>query len=148
MSVADAHVADLVPHSGEIVLLDQVLEVTEASLRASTTVRADGLFNVNDHDVPAFIGVEYMAQSIAAWAGWHGQRAGGAIKPGLLLGVREFSSNQANFVVGDTVQISVDRVLEMENGLAVFDGLIEGDNINITARLSVLTVDSLAEINT
>lgn len=146
MAEAELNVAELVPHSGEIVLLDEVHDVSESALKASTRVRGDGLFNVTPEAVPAFIGVEYMAQAIAAWAGWRGRQAGEPVKPGLLLGAREFTANVANLPVGTELEIQVDRVIEMENGLAVFDGVVKGEAVEITARLSVLTVDSLESL--
>ncbi len=136
-----------VPHSGEMVLLDTIDSVAETSLVARTVVRADGLFNVSANQVPSFISVEYMAQAVAAWAGFHGLARGESVQPGLLLGVRDFRASTPNMQVGDQLTVSVEQVMQTPNGLAVFDARTESANLNISARLSVLTVKSLDEMH-
>ena len=147
MAEAALNVNDLVPHSGEIVLIDVIDHVEENALQARTTVRDDGLFNSTADAVPAFMAVEYMAQAIAAWAGWRGSRSAEPVKPGLLLGARDFSADTPNLSVGTELAIEIERVLEMANGLGVFDCSVKGEGVAVTARLSVLTVDSLEELN-
>ena len=62
-------VEELMPHAGNIVLLDKITSWDDNSLSASVAVGADGLF-IDEHNfVPGWIGIEYMAQTIAAWAG-------------------------------------------------------------------------------
>ena len=140
-------VADLVPHSGDVVLLDEIEAAAPKSLSAITTVRADGLFNTTPHSVPSFIAVEYMAQAVAAWAGYHGRLEGRPVQPGLLLGVRDFQASLADMPVGARVRVAVEQVMEMANGLAVFDASVTAEAFEITARLSVLTVESLKELD-
>jgi len=143
----DINVAELVRHSGEIILIDTIIEVDDESLHAETTVRNDGLFNTGPEDVPSFIAVEYMAQSIAAWAGYRGRHEGKPANPGLLLGTRDFTASIPMLPVGSTVQIQVNLVMEMASGLAVFDAQVSNDELTISSRLSVLTVYSLDDIN-
>ena len=50
-----------------------------------------GLF-VEDGQVPAWVGIEYMAQAIAAWAGCRARAAGKPPQLGFLLGSRPGSS--------------------------------------------------------
>ena len=59
---------ELVPHSGTMSLLDKVVEYGEDWLTAEVTISPETLFLTNDA-VPAWVGVEYMAQTIAAFAG-------------------------------------------------------------------------------
>ena len=61
-------VEDLVPHSGSMLLLDRVLEYGDDWLKAQITIRKDSMFCDND-SVAALVGIEYMAQTIAAFAG-------------------------------------------------------------------------------
>ena len=147
MNVSDIDVATLLPHAGEIVLLDHLREVSTDTIIAVTRARNDGLFNNTQDQVPSFIAIEYMAQAIAAWAGYRDQAAGGAIKMGLLLGTREFKANVEYMPVDTELEVKVQSIMEMENGLAVFDGWVAGHGVEISARLSVLSVDSLESLN-
>ncbi len=139
-------IESLVPHTGEIVLLDSLVTVSQIALSARTTVRADGLFNTTPERVPSFIAVEYMAQAMAAWAGHHGLARGEPVRPGLLLGVRDYVASAPYMPVGEALEVTVRQVLETPAGTAVFDAEVTGQTVHITARLSVLTVESLEDL--
>lgn len=127
----------LIPHSGELVLLNRVLQADDDSLVAAITVRADGLYNHGDH-VPAWVALEYMAQAVAAFAGWHAWRAGEPVRLGFLLGSRRFTCSQPGFMVGTDLTVSVRRLLDDESGMAVFECQAQGaDHICAEARLNV-----------
>jgi predicted hotdog family 3-hydroxylacyl-ACP dehydratase len=146
LNVADLNVRELVPHSGAMLLIDAVIDATDTSLRASCIVRNDGLFNLTDGRVPAMAAVEYMAQTVAAFAGVRATGNGERVKPGLLLGARNFTSSVAYLTPGDRLDISVTLVFEGVNGLAVFDCEIRGRDVHAAARLTVITTDSLDEL--
>jgi predicted hotdog family 3-hydroxylacyl-ACP dehydratase len=57
----------VVPHTGTMVLLDQIEYWDETGLQASVTIRADAPF-ADVSGVPAWVGIELMAQTIAATA--------------------------------------------------------------------------------
>ena len=146
MNVADLNVSDLVPHSGAMLLVDRLVGATDTSLHASCTVRNDGLFNLSGDRVPAMTAIEYMAQAVAAFAGVRSHGKGEPIKPGLLLGARNFTSSDAYLTPGDNLDITVTLVIEGLNGLAVFDCEIRGPNVHATARLTVINTDSLSDL--
>ncbi len=141
MKLSGIVIDDLLPHAGPMVLLDEVTAVSEDSLSARLTVRADGLFD-NAEVVPALLGIEYMAQTVAAWAGYHAQRRGEPVRPGLLLGAREYHSSTAEFKVGETLDVNAALVMQSAAGMAVFDCTIDNERLAVSARLTVLTVDS------
>ncbi|WP_349019715.1 hotdog family protein [Methyloglobulus sp.] len=128
-------VASLIPHSGQLVLLDKVVEFNDEKLVAEMTVRGDGLFG-NDKNVPAWAGIEYMAQAVGVYAGIKSKLAGEPIKLGYLLGTRRFSSNVASFVVGTELTINV-KVIIQDDKLGAFDCQILGDGIEVSANLTV-----------
>ncbi|MBK8817408.1 MAG: hotdog family protein [Methylococcaceae bacterium] len=128
-------VASLIPHSGQLVLLDKVVEFNDEKLVAEMTVRDDGLFG-DEKVVPAWVGIEYMAQAIGAYAGIKSKLAGEPIKLGYLLGTRRFSSNVASFVVGTALTIIV-KVIIQDDKLGAFDCHISGEGIQIDANLTV-----------
>jgi predicted hotdog family 3-hydroxylacyl-ACP dehydratase len=136
-------VADLIPHSGKMVWLDRIIECDEHSLSAELTVRDDGLLG-SEKAVPAWAGIEYMAQTVAAYAGVMAKKAGEPVKLGFLLGTRRYNSNVAEFKVGSRLTIRVRKVIQ-DDALGVFDCEIYGINhepdqdiqIEVSASLNV-----------
>ena len=128
-------IAGLIPHSGRMVLLDRIIGFDGHTLSAELVVRDDGLLG-NDKTVPAWAGIEYMAQAVAAYAGIKSKRAGEPIKPGFLLGTRRYTSNVGSFDVGTTLTIQVKNIIQ-DDKLSVFDCKIHGAGIEISANLNV-----------
>jgi predicted hotdog family 3-hydroxylacyl-ACP dehydratase len=81
----DIEVAELLPHDGNMVLLDGVVDYDQESLVAEVVVRDDGLFG-DGKTIPAWIGIEYMAQTVAAHGGMMCHLVGKPINLGFLLG--------------------------------------------------------------
>lgn len=130
-------VATLVPHSGDLVLLDRVLTADQESLSAALTVRADGLYNHGDQ-VPAWVGMEYMAQAVAAFAGWHAHLEQRPVQLGFLLGSRRFTHSRPAFQVGTPLTVTVHRLLQDDSGMAVFECTLDDHHGRCAeARLNV-----------
>src|SRR2546426_3960121 len=87
--VEPPEIRSLVPHSGPMVLLDRVVSVDEESLCAEVLIRADSMFCAAG-GVGAWVGLEYMAQAIAAYAGYGARLRGAPVKIGFLLGSRRY----------------------------------------------------------
>ncbi|WP_295802363.1 hotdog family protein [uncultured Microbulbifer sp.] len=135
---------ELVPHSGDMSLLDEVLAVAEETLRARLTVRDDGIFSRGGR-VPAYVGIEYMAQAVAAFSGYHAREAGKPVELGFLLGTRHFTTNVAAFDCGSELQIAVERLLQADNGMATFECRLNGEGTEQVARLNVYQPDNIEE---
>lgn len=118
---------DLLPHSGPMVLLDRLVAVDDESLCAEVRVRADSLFFL-DGAVGGWVGLEYMAQAIGAFAGYRARRRGEPVRIGYLLGTRRYECKQPSFALGSRLEIYVKRVLQSEDGLAAFDCRINDEN--------------------
>jgi predicted hotdog family 3-hydroxylacyl-ACP dehydratase len=131
----DINVADVLPHEGQMMLLDKILEYNQQRMVAETIVRNDGLFG-DGLTVPAWLGIEYMAQTVAAHGGMMRYLAGKPINIGFLLGTRRYNSNTSSFNVGDLLKITVERLIE-DQGLSAFACQIVGDGIDISAKLNV-----------
>jgi predicted hotdog family 3-hydroxylacyl-ACP dehydratase len=76
----------ILAHRGTMLLLDRVSACTDETLTAFASVRADAWYTDADGAMPAWIGIELMAQAIAAHVGLLALRAGGKARPGVLLG--------------------------------------------------------------
>ncbi|MBK5441147.1 hotdog family protein [Pseudomonas sp. TH32] len=129
--------ADLLPHAGDMILIDQILSFDEEQIRTRLTVRPGGLFNRADGSLPAWVGVELMAQSVAAYAGCRARQKGEAVELGFLLGTRKFECNVEHFPAGTELTIHGLRSLEDDNGMGVFECHLTGDGIRASARLNV-----------
>jgi len=133
-------VEELLPHSGRMVLLDRVIEFDEENMVAEVIVRDDGLFG-HDNTVPAWLGIEYMAQTIAALGGMKRRLAGKTLNPGFLLGTRRYDCNVDIFAVGSVLTVNVKRLVEAQ-GLGVFDCRITAEGILASAKLNVYQPDT------
>lgn len=126
--LADLSVDELVPHRGAMSWLDTVLQADDERVVARATVRPDSYF-VRDGMLPVWVGVEYMAQAVAAWAGNRARRKGGPPKIGLLLGTRRYDTHRQAFRVGDQLHIDIRCELMGDNGLGMFACQILVDDV-------------------
>ena len=126
-----------VPHRGAMSLLDDVEHCDAERVVARLRVPSSGLFAGAD-GVPAWIGVEYMAQAVAAWSGARARAGGGAPRAGMLLGTRRYEAAVALFPAGAVLRVVARCEARGDNGLGQFDCRIEHDGrVLATARLSV-----------
>ena len=134
---------ELVPHSGAMSLLGRVLAADEENLSAEVAITAGSMFCA-DGAVGAWVGVEYMAQAVAAHAGYAGRLRGEPVRVGFLLGTRRYACAAPAFAVGSVLHIHVQRALQGENGLGAFDCRIvdAGDGSELaTATITVFQPD-------
>ena len=133
----DWPLAELLPHAGDMILIEQILSFDEEQIHTRLTVRPGGLFNRPDGSLPAWVGIELMAQSVAAYAGCHARERGDAVALGFLLGTRKFECNVEHFPLGTELTVHGIRSLEDDNGMGVFECHINAPGIHATARLNV-----------
>src|SRR5574341_2405150 len=135
MNIPD--IRSLLPHSGPMVLLDRVIAADEESLCAEVRIRQNSLF-CNAGGVGAWVGLEYMAQAIGAYAGYAAKLRGDPIRIGFLLGTRRYQCSQPQFAVGSLLTVYAKRIFQSENGLASFECHIDDENGQLaTASVTV-----------
>lgn len=137
---AEFSVAELVPHSDKMSLLDNIVEYGDDWLSAEVYITADSMF-ADENGVPAWIGMEYMAQAISAYAGLQERRKGGLPKLGFLLGSRKYICSTDYFPFGKTLSLTVQLDMEAANGLNVFQCELQGDGIEASANMNVFQPD-------
>lgn len=134
-------IAELVPHAGAMSLLDRVVAAEAERLVAEVVVPAEGLFTDSHgagEGVGAWVGLEYMAQAVAAWAGWQARAVGEAPRIGFLLGTRRYRCGVARFMPGQRLQVEVTRLYQADNGLGQFEGRVSADGVELaSAQLTV-----------
>lgn len=135
-----------VPHRGRMLLLHRLLEADDETALAEIDVGPETPFAQED-GVPAWVGIEYMAQTVAAWAGACAQRAGCKPRLGFLLGSRRYEAHVPLFAHGVTLQVHVRCELMAGNGLGQFHCQItESGRVLCQARLSVFEPEDAGEV--
>jgi predicted hotdog family 3-hydroxylacyl-ACP dehydratase len=135
MDASSTPVSELVPHGPEMTLIERL--VSYSSVRSVATARIDersALFERGG--VPAWAGLEYMAQAIAAHAGFAARLRGERPAVGFLLGTRAYSSFVSHFPAGAQLAISVEPEVT-EAAFASFNCAIETDRLLAKALVSV-----------
>lgn len=126
----------LLPHRAPMVLLTRVVDYGEHFAQAVVHITEQSLFfDTALSGVPAWIGVEYMAQTIGIWAGHQQRLRDKPVQAGFLLGSRSYSCNTAVFPKGCTLQLSAKPVYTDDSGLGAFDCEIRCDDILATAQI-------------
>ncbi len=98
--------------------------------------------------VGSWIGVEYMAQAIAAHAGYAAHLRGEPAKVGFLLGARRYDCAVPRFAMGSVLRVHVHRALQGDNGLGAFDcRIVEQGSAAVlaTATITVFQPDNVRE---
>lgn len=137
-------IAELIPHAGDMILIDQVLRFGDEDIETRLTVRSGGLFNQADGSLPAWVGIELMAQSVAAYAGCQARLLGEPVALGFLLGTRNFQCDVDRFPLGAELHIHATRSLQDDNGMGVFECRLRGPGIDVIARLNVFRPPQVA----
>ena len=128
---------DWVPHRGAMSLLERVERVDEHGVVAWVLVPSAGLF-AEPGGVPAWVGIEYMAQAVAAGSGARARAGGGSPRIGYLLGSRRYEAQVPWFEAGARLRVWAECELMGDNGLGMFDCTISQDGrVLASARLSV-----------
>ncbi|WP_333681691.1 hotdog family protein [Dyella sp.] len=132
-------IAEVVPHAGEMILLDGIVETHSEHIVCTRTIRPGALFVDDDGSLPSWVGVELMAQAVAAWAGCCARAERRPVQMGFLLGTRHYACNVDAFPAGTQLRVEAAREFHNEQGMGVFLCRIEGPGIHAEARLNVFS---------
>ena len=140
MTAAFGPVSDYLPHRPPMLLIDDIVEVTDNRAVCRTTIHPDCVF-ARDGVVHPSAMIEIVAQACAIWVGVTNSRKGGTPQVGFLVACREVAFAVDRFCVGDELTIAVTKVLG-EDQLAVFSGIVSrGDEECVTIQLSVVDAE-------
>jgi len=135
MDFRDIPVRELLPHDPPMVLLDRAISFEDATLIAEVDVRADSIL-CQGNGVPGWVGIEYMAQAVAAHAGCQARLEGKPPSIGYLLGTRSYKCSLAAFPLGETLQVYIES-LYVEMGLGAFACRIDMGETVASATINV-----------
>jgi predicted hotdog family 3-hydroxylacyl-ACP dehydratase len=138
MTQAFPPIEELLPHRGAMRLLDAVFSGDEGSIVAEARVPRAAWYLDERGGMPAWIGIELMAQAIAAHAALQGRLNGEPPKRGVLLGCRSYRASMPRAAAGALLKVSAKMTSRDDSGFGAYDCNIESDSVEFaTATLKV-----------
>lgn len=124
---------EIVPHSGFMSFLDELLEYDHEQVVAQVTIREQSEFFVPGRGVPAWVGLEYMAQAVSAFSGIEDEQRGRRPRIGLLLGTRRYRCFTPWFALGARLRVTAHLQLRGEHDLVAFHCVISCGDRTLTS---------------
>lgn len=140
-------IAELLPHEEPMILIDGISAWGDDFLEATVDLKKPGLFTDQNGNVPAWVGIEYMSQSIAAFAGIKAICRGAPIRIGFLLGTSLYHTKVDVFHRGATLTIKVVDVFGDNDNFGLFDcQILSQGSILVEAEIKAIQPDNIEEI--
>lgn len=121
----------VLPHRHEMLLADTTDYGADYG-QIRLTIRPDSLLCEGERGVPAWVGIEYMAQAMGVFSGVERLQRGAAPKIGLLIGTRRYDSSVPYFALGAQLTTTA-RLVFHEEPMFVFNCEIS-DGRQVLAR--------------
>lgn len=130
-------VSELIPHRFPMVFIDEVIDCSAQRLTASYTPPSDHWAGADG--LPAFLGIEIIAQAIAAHNSLQARTTEPDAAPslGVLLGTRRYQANQTSFPSGRAIKVVVEEKVQDPSGFGAFDGTLLDDSGKVLAMATV-----------
>lgn len=138
MTSQAVNIRELLPHDGDMVLLDELVSHTDNAIQVRVTLKKECIYCDGDGVISALLGPELMAQAIAALAGLDRRKNGLSSRLGVLLGTRRYHCRLPAFPIGVDMIVRAEELYREANGLAAFECTISiDDDLVAEARLNV-----------
>ncbi len=132
-------ITEFLMHRDSMLLLDELVACEGDSTACEWRVEPDDSFVEPGKGVPAYVGVEFMAQCVAVHAGVRARVAGYGPPLGFLLGTRQFDASLTHFAIGETYRATCVELIRDASGMGSYEcSVLHGDTVVATARLAVL----------
>jgi len=113
--------AELMLHRAPMLLLDRITSHDAGQLLAEVQIAADKtFFDAALGGVPTWVGIEYMAQAIAALSGLKRRNTATEIELGMLVSCRRYQVSTPVFAAGSTLRIAVEELAGANTGMAAY----------------------------
>ena len=136
-------VGELIPHARRMLLLERVIEHGPEHTVCSANPAGHELFRDAAGRVPAWVGLEYLAQCMAVYGSLVARAEGRPPRLGPFIGGRRLELRVDHFQPDQVLRVTV-RHLRGERGLVAFDGRIQADADGaplVEGRLHVYSAD-------
>lgn len=136
------NIEKLVSHRAPMLLLDRVIEASRLHAVAETTITRNSSFYRAGQGVPAWVGIEYMAQAVAVLGGVQALEDSDPVPMGYLLGTRHYRCAVPWFDDGFVLRVRCEEEVMDGNGLGAFNcqiavGPFEINDVVAQSRLTV-----------
>ena len=112
---------EVLPHRGTMRLVDEIAACDEDAVTVSASVDPHAWYADANGAMPSWLGIELMAQAIAAHVGLNAMRAGGRARPGVLLGASRYEAHVSSFDRGARLRIEAKELLKSEQGHGAYE---------------------------
>jgi len=133
-------VTELLPHTGSALLLDRLLGYGNDWIESEVHHEQHSLYTDSDGNVPSWVGIEYMVQTIGLFAGLEAKHQNKAVTPGLLVGTRSFSSHVDFFPAKSIIKIRAELRFRDENNMVMFACTIFDNKNSILADAEIKAI--------
>lgn len=113
----------ILPHAHPMILIDEVIRIDGTSLQSRVRIAEDSMFYESRGGVPSYVGIEYIAQTVAAHAGMAALDKGEPVRVGFLLGTRRYTCRVPYFTLGALLTVRVSAVF-LAPQISKFEGSI------------------------
>ena len=119
-------IESVVPHAHPMILIDELVQYDQLKATCTVTINAESNFyDPLKSSVPSFVALEYMAQSIAAFANANNRDQGEKVAIGFLVSSRKLKLHVSEFELSSKLDINVEQLYMEDSGLAAFDCKVE-----------------------
>ena len=121
-------IEQVVPHDHPMILIDELLSYDDEKAVCQLTITPkSNFYNQAKQSVPSHVAIEYMAQSIAAFANANEKDKGGQVSIGFLVSSRKFKVHVSEFKLNAKLIVSVEQLYVEDSGLSAFDCQVQQD---------------------
>lgn len=128
----------VLPHRGTMLLIERIGAFSADAVRVHARVDPQAWYADAEGRMPAWIGIELMAQAIAVHVGMSAAERGEPVRHGVLLGTRLYRCTVAGFSAEGELVIHAHQTLFDSSGLGAYECRIaQGDQTLASATLKV-----------
>lgn len=147
MGICTYSVSELIAHEAPMILIDRIEYFDDENIQSAISIKQSSPF-LFENAVPAYIGVEYMAQTVACFSGIKALQSSNAVRIGYLVSVRKLKLFTNAYTIGSSL-VAKSCVLYDDGEMAAFECQILHENqLLAEAVLNVYQPLTIDETNT
>lgn len=133
----------VLPHDHPMILIDSLEKYSEDIGCCQVTITTtSNFFDPKLESIPSYVGIEYMAQAIAAYANAHEKDLGHTVAIGFLVSSRKFKLYTPQYSLGAVLKVTVEKLYKDDSGLSAFECKIEQNGELLSeAKINVFQPD-------
>jgi predicted hotdog family 3-hydroxylacyl-ACP dehydratase len=117
-------IEDLIPHRGTMLMLDRAISFDREAATSEYVPLGNAWYADAQGNMPAWIGIELMAQTIAVHVSLLKRSEGKLPAPGALVGTRRYTATTPVFTANEPLRIEAKVVYNDASGLGAYDCVI------------------------